>query len=288
MIFKPSTLQLLRFHFSFFLMPVYWFALSSLPCIIFYKAIIIFFIVHILLYPSSNGYNSYMDKDTESIGGIKYPMAPEKELLYATLIMDILAIGLSFFISTLFVFLIGCYILFSRLYSYRGVRLKKYPIIGYLTVVLNQGGLMFLMVYQGANCLVDSSLPWLGMASACFLIGGFYPITQIYQHESDTKDGVRTISILLGKKGTFLFCACMYFIAFVLLFIYYQLQNKLTSFLILQLYFIPVVGYFLWWFRKVWKDESLANFKNTMQMNWLASACTNLGFFTLLIIRNFG
>ena len=288
MIFKPSTLQLLRFHFSFFLMPVYWFALSSLPCFIFYKAIIIFFIVHLLLYPSSNGYNSYMDKDTESIGGIKYPMAPEKELLYATLIMDILAIGLSFFISTLFAFLIGCYILFSRLYSYRGVRLKKYPIIGYLTVVLNQGGLMFLMVYQGANCLADSSLPWLGIASACFLIGGFYPITQIYQHESDTKDGVRTISILLGKKGTFLFCAGMYFIAFVLLFLYYQLQNKLTSFLILQLYFIPVVGYFLWWFRKVWKDESLANFSNTMQMNWLASACTNLGFFTLLIIRNFG
>lgn len=288
MIFKPSTLQLLRFPFSFFLMPVYWFALSNLTNINLYRSLLIFFIVHLLLYPSSNGYNSYMDKDTDSIGGVQHPLAPEKELFYTTLIMDILAISLSFFVSNLFVYEIGGYILFSKLYSYRGIRFKKYPIIGYLTVILNQGGLMFLMVYQGANNIQNNPLPWMGMACACFLIGGFYPITQIYQHESDSKDGVRTISIVLGKKGTFLFCAGMYFIAFVLLFFYFQQQDRLTSFLILQLYFIPVLGYFLWWMRKVWKDESLANFSNTMQMNWIASACTNLGFLTLLIIRNFG
>lgn len=288
MIFKPSTLQLLRFPFSFFLMPVYWFALSSINDFTFYQAVLIFFIVHLLLYPSSNGYNSYMDKDTDSIGGVKYPMAPEKELFYATLIMDILAIGLSFFVSILFTCLIGCYILFSRLYSYRGVRLKKYPIIGYLTVVLNQGGLMFLMVYQGANAIQNTPLPWLGMASACFLIGGFYPITQIYQHEPDARDGVQTISIVLGKKGTFLFCVGMYVIAFILLFLYYQQKNKLVSFGVLQIFFMPVLVYFSWWLSKVWKDESFANFTYTMRMNWLASSCMNLGFFTLFIIHNFG
>ena len=95
MIFKRSTIQLLRFPFSFFLMPVFWFALSCVQDIDIGKALLIFFIVHILLYPSSNGYNSYMDRDTGSIGGIKNPLAPEKELFYVTVFMDLMAIVLS-------------------------------------------------------------------------------------------------------------------------------------------------------------------------------------------------
>ena len=288
MIFKPSTIQLLRFPFSFFLMPVFWFALSCVKEIDIFKAMLIFFIVHLLLYPSSNGYNSYMDRDIDSIGGIKHPMAPEKELFYVTVVMDFVAICLSFFISTLFAGLLTCYIICSRLYSYRGVRLKKYPIIGYLTVILNQGGLMFLMVYQGSSVINDGSLPWLGIAVACFLIGGFYPITQVYQHESDKKDGVRTISILLGKKGTFVFCAVMYLVAFSLLFLYYRQTGHLLSFGILQVFFLPVLVYFISWVWKVWKDASLADFFHTMRMNWLASACTNMGFITLLILHQFG
>ncbi|MEO7531387.1 MAG: UbiA family prenyltransferase [Sediminibacterium sp.] len=288
MIFKRSTIQLLRFPFSFFLMPVFWFALSGVNEIDLTKTLLIFSIIHLLLYPSSNGYNSYMDRDTDSIGGIKKPMAPEEELFYVTLIMDSLAIGLSFLVSILFAELLTCYIIFSRLYSYRGVRLKKYPVIGYLTVILNQGGLTFLMVYTGCAITPTTDLPWLGMTAACFLIGGFYPITQVYQHESDKKDGVRTISILLGKRGTFIFCGLMYLVAFVALFFFYNQQGHLLSFGILQVFFLPVLVYFTYWVLKVWKDGAMADFAHTMQMNWLASACSNLGFITLLIIDHFG
>jgi 1,4-dihydroxy-2-naphthoate octaprenyltransferase len=229
-----------------------------------------------------------MDRDTESIGGIKHPMAPEKELFYVTVGMDLLAIGLAFLVSVFFMELLVCYIICSRLYSYRGVRLKKYPIIGYLTVILNQGGLMFLMVYQGAAVSQENVIPWLGMMAACFLIGGFYPITQVYQHEQDKRDGVRTISILLGKKGTFLFCALIYLAAFLLLFLYYQQLSRLFSFGILQFFFLPVLIYFIKWMMQVWKNDTMADFAHTMQMNWLASACTNLGFITLLIYHYFG
>ena len=288
MILKRSTIQLLRFPFSFFLMPVFWFALSSISRINGFKSLLIFAIVHLLLYPSSNGYNSFMDRDTDSIGGIKKPMQPEKELFYVTVAMDALAIAFAFLISVLFAELLICYIICSRLYSYRGVRLKKYPVIGYLTVILNQGGLLFLMVYQGASTLPLAEIPWPGMIAACFLIGGFYPITQVYQHESDKRDGVKTISILLGKKGTFVFCALMYLIAFAVLFFDYSHQGRLFSFGLLQLFFLPVLIYFFWWVIKVWKNESLADFAHTMQMNWLASACTNLGFITLLILHQIG
>ncbi|HSN07699.1 MAG TPA: hypothetical protein VLS85_01615, partial [Hanamia sp.] len=66
-----STLQLLRFHFSFFLMPVYWFAVSQVNNINWMNALLVFVILHLLVYPASNGYNSYMDRDTTPVGGLK-------------------------------------------------------------------------------------------------------------------------------------------------------------------------------------------------------------------------
>ncbi|MCW3086894.1 MAG: 1,4-dihydroxy-2-naphthoate octaprenyltransferase [Sediminibacterium sp.] len=288
MILKKSTIQLLRFPFSFFLMPVFWFALSCVPLIDMPKAALIFFIIHILVYPSSNGYNSYMDRDTDSIGGLEHPMAPEKELFYVTIAMDATAIALSLLVSVFFTSLLVCYIICSRLYSYRGIRLKQFPVLGYMTVILNQGGLMFLMVYHGSSATPVLQWPWLGMAAACFLIGGFYPITQVYQHESDKKDGVRTISMLLGKRGTFIFCALMYLVAFACMFMYYEQQEELRSFGLLQVFFLPVLAYFFYWLSRVWQDDSFADFAHTMRMNWLASTCTNLGFITLLILQHIG
>src|SRR5690349_10317008 len=112
-----STIQLLRFHFSFFLMPVYWFALSQTPAVNGRDAILIFIILHLLVYPASNGYNSYMDRDTSSIGGIKNPLQPTRQLFYITVLFDITAVLLSCIISRWFVVGIILYILASRAYS---------------------------------------------------------------------------------------------------------------------------------------------------------------------------
>lgn len=229
-----------------------------------------------------------MDRDTESIGGIESPMQPTKELFYTTIFMDVLGIILSFFVNWWFAVALLVYIICSRLYSYRGVRLKKFPIIGYLTVILNQGALIFVMVYYGAEKSDLPQLPITGLIAASFLIGGFYPITQVYQHQADRKDGVKTISMLLGKRGTFIFCGIMYAIAFILLFLYYKQYNNLNSFFILQIFFIPVIIYFIRWLIQVWRNEDAANFKNTMRMNIIASTCTNLAFITLIILNQLG
>ncbi|MDQ2752254.1 MAG: UbiA family prenyltransferase [Bacteroidota bacterium] len=281
-----STIQLLRVPFSFFLMPVYWFALSTIPLIDWTKAILIFIILHLLVYPSSNGYNSFMDRDETPIGGIANPMQPTQQLFFATVVLDAIAIILSLFVNLYFTIGIVVYILFSRAYSYRKIRLKRYPIIGYLTVILNQGALTFWMVYKGASAGNTSVFPTIALMSATFLIGGFYPITQVYQHQADKKDGVKTISILLGIKGTFGWCAAMYAIAFGLLFAHFQRAHQMTHFLILQFFFIPVFLYFFYWVNKVWQNKANANFIYTMRMNWLASICTNAAFITLLILNH--
>ncbi len=282
---QPSTIQLLRIHFSYFLMPVFWFAMVFVPDVNLVNAALAFFILHLLVYPSSNGYNSYMDRDTSAVGGIKNPKAPTRQLFVVTVILDITAILLSLLVSTAFCACIACYIICSRLYSYRGVRLKKFPIAGYLTVIINQGCLVFFMVYLAANGNT-SGFPYLAMISAGFLIGGFYPITQVYQHQQDAADKVTTISMLLGVKGTFVFCAVMYGIAFVTLF--FALGEHLTAFVVLQIFFLPVIAWFLYWCTKVWKDANKADFEHTMRMNWLASSCSNAAFISILILQHFG
>ena len=283
-----STIQLLRFPFSYFLMPVFWFALSFVETINVPRAVLIFLILHLLVYPSSNGYNSYMDRDEESIGGIENPPLPTIQLFFATIILDVAAICLSMFVSSLFMLCIIIYITSSRLYSYRGVRLKQYPLLGYLTVIFNQGFLTFFMVYHGADANLTNHMSWLGLLAAAFLIGGFYPITQVYQHEADAKDNITTISMQMGKKGTFVFCSIMYTLALAILWSYYHAHELYRSFVVLIIFFIPVIVYFVKWFLQVFKNEGLADFKHTMQMNWLASTCTSLAFIIIILLQKFG
>src|SRR5687768_12818846 len=160
---KRSTIQLLRIPFSFFLLPVYLFALTDVATKDTRDTLLIFIVLHLLVYPSSNGYNAFMDKDTGSIGGVEYPMSPTSQLLKVALVLDIIACLLSALVSWVFVCGIIAYIVASRAYSARSIRLKRYPVIGYLTVIIFQGALTYFLVYHGASIQKSIQVPFSGM-----------------------------------------------------------------------------------------------------------------------------
>jgi 1,4-dihydroxy-2-naphthoate polyprenyltransferase len=282
---QASTVQLLRIKFSFFLMPVFWFALSQVEHIHITHTIFIFILLHLLIYPASNGYNSYMDRDTESIGGLKNPKLPTKELFYLTMAMDFIALVVSAFIDIYSTICVMGFIAASRSYSYRGIRLKKYPIIGFLVTIIFQGALVFFLVYHVSSYSKPLAVPLLPLVASALLIGSFYPLTQVYQHQQDKADNVQTLSMLLGIKGTFIFTAIVFFFAMVILGLYFFLNLEPNLFLLIALCIFPVFVYFVWWMLKVWKDKSEANFENTMRMNIIASICTNTAFISVLLIE---
>jgi 1,4-dihydroxy-2-naphthoate octaprenyltransferase len=267
-------------------MPVFWFALSFTKNIIITDSILVFIILHLLVYPASNGYNSYMDKDTASIGGIEKPLPPTKQLFVVSVIMDMLAILTSLYISFIFSAGIVLYVLASRAYSYRGIRLKKYPVTGYLTVMIFQGALVFALVYHGAADDKTTDVPLVGMIAAALLIGGFYPLTQIYQHTQDKEDGVKSISLMLGYKGTFICSALIFTTAMLSLAAMLTEAGLWNIFIIFSLFFLPVLLYFFWWAAKVWRSHIYADFRKTMGMNLIASVCTNAAFIYLFINRH--
>jgi 1,4-dihydroxy-2-naphthoate polyprenyltransferase len=228
-----------------------------------------------------------MDRDTESIGGLEKPPPPSRQLFWLTIVLDTAAILLSFLISPLFAAVAVLYIGASKAYSYRGIRLKKYPVIGYLTVIIFQGALTFALVYYGSNADTTIWVPWQGMAICALLIGGFYPLTQIYQHKQDLEDGVSTISYKLGYRGTFVFCAIVYAMAWSFMAQFFIHMKEINKLWVASILFLPVIVYFISWFLQVRKNTAAANFKNTMRMNWIAAACTNTAFIILLIWKSF-
>jgi 1,4-dihydroxy-2-naphthoate octaprenyltransferase len=282
-----STLQLLRFHFSFFLMPVFLFAVSQVKTVDWQKVLFSFLVLHLLVYPASNGYNSYMDRDNSPIGGLEKPMQPTKQLLRISVVMDVLAIIFSLFINYVFALGILFYILASRAYSYRRIRLKKYPVSGFITVFIFQGAAIFLSVYYACSADFDVVVPATACLISSLLVGALYPLTQIYQHEADKKDGVTTISYLLGKKGSFVFSGLQFLTATLLLYFYFSGKDEIGNFWLFLGYTFPVVLFFCYWMFKVWRDNSEANFNNSLIMNIVAMFCTSSYFASLIYIQHF-
>ena len=288
--FDNSTVKHLRFPFSFFLMPVFLFALSQANAINWPSTLMAFLILHLLIFPSSNGYNSYQDRDETSIGGLKHPPKVSPKLFYATLLMDIIGVGGGLFISGYFALFVFVFVLISRAYSYRNLRLKKYPFIGFLTVFIFQGAFVYLTASSSISAFSPAGFFTLNqiicMTVASLFIGSIYPLTQIYQHEADKKDGVISISYKLGYIGTFVFSAILFTLAATLLFYYFNLKRQPVSLVIFLIIMLPVVVRLGIWFKKVLRDTGNANFENTMQMNLYTSTCMNL-YFLVLILNNF-
>jgi predicted naringenin-chalcone synthase/4-hydroxybenzoate polyprenyltransferase len=283
-----NTIKLLRIPFSFFLLPLFLFAYSQAETVMHHQALFSFLIIHLLVYPASNGYNSYIDRDEESIGGLEKPPAPTIHLFYLTLFLDVAATFLALlFVNTLFAGCLVLYIAASRAYSSRQIRLKKYPVIGFLTVVIFQGAFTYYMSIAGisGNALALSQENIYVLLGCSFQIAGAYPLTQVYQHRQDLKDGITTLSYKLGYIGTFLFTALMFALCNVFYYLYFTSRDLGMIFYIIQVFFVPIVVYFGYWFYLVRKDTSQANFRNTMRMNWIAAICMNSCFIVLIIIN---
>lgn len=284
-----NTIKLLRIPFSFFLMPLFVFALSQVDHIMFPEALFAFIIIHLLVYPASNGYNSYIDRDEGSIGGLEKPPLPTETLFYTVSVMDFLAIALGFLlVGPLFAGCLFLYILASRAYSSRVIRLKKYPFIGFLVVVVFQGAFTYYMSYLGVSGhpLILNQANGYVLLGCSFQIAGAYPLTQIYQHEEDLKDGVVTLSYKLGYKGTFVFTAVMFLICNIFYYLYFQSIGKITFFYVIQACFLPIVLYFVYWFSLVTKNVIHANFRNTMRMNLIAAIGMNACFALLTLFNH--
>lgn len=281
--FSRSAWLHLRIPFSYFLLPIFLFSVGISPNLNADRLLWVFIILHFFLYPASNGFNSYFDKDEGSIGGLKNPPPVNKGLYFLSLLFDVIAIALAFVkISWPFAVMVFVYGLASKAYSHPFTRLKKYPIGGWLFAGFFQGFFTFLICYMGINDFdwLPSLTPKMvtaGILVTVMLLGN-YPMTQIYQHDEDASRGDFTISLKLGIRGTFYFTALCFAVAvlgFVYFFNAFDYSKYIFPFLLAM---TPLLVFFNIWFVRVYQNPALANYSNTMWLNFISGTCLNAFF----------
>ena len=286
--FSRSSWLHLRIPFSYFLLPIYLFSLSLSPNFNGPRMGWVFLIMHFFLYPASNGFNSYFDKDEKSIGGLKNPPPVSKGLYYLSLLFDVIAIVLGFLkISLTFAIMLLIYGLVSKAYSHPSIRLKKYSLVGWIITGLFQGIFTFLMCYVGVNNFsiedsLQNSVLFAGTLTTIMLWAN-YPLTQVYQHEEDLKRGDITLSLKLGIRGTFYFSALCFAIAVAGFIIFFQQFFDGNYAILFLLALSPVLLFFVYWFSRVYRDEKYADHGHTMWLNYISATCLNAFFIYLFL-----
>ncbi|TAE92791.1 MAG: ubiquinone biosynthesis protein UbiA, partial [Runella slithyformis] len=163
----------LRLPFSFFLLPIYLFALSQVLHINTAKAWWVFFILHFLLFPASNAFNSYYDKDEGSIALVEVPPVVSKNLLYVSWVMDVMALLLAATVSWIFFISVLVYGTISKLYSHPQFRLKKYAISSFVVVAFFQGAFVcyssILALANETDFVWNDDWTLISMISSCII-----------------------------------------------------------------------------------------------------------------------
>lgn len=286
--FSSSAWLHLRIPFSYFLLPVYLFALVVSPNASVSNILWTLIIVHIFIYPASNGYNSYFDKDEESIGGLEKPPPVNKGLYYLALLFDVIGVALgAILVNLTFAIMLFVYGLVSKAYSHPSIRLKKFPIAGWLVAGIFQGVFTFVMCYIGINnyplevalrpaVLIPGTL-------STIMLWANYPMTQIYQHQEDGRRGDLTLSRMLGIRGTFYFVSTTFTVVGIGFVLYLSTYFNSKYAWLFMTALLPVVTYFFYWFYQAYIDERKANYKHTMRLNFISATCLNIYFIYLFL-----
>jgi 1,4-dihydroxy-2-naphthoate octaprenyltransferase len=286
-----STFLHLRLPFSLFLLPIFLLAASLAPEIDWRNFALAFAAFHLLLYPAANSFNSYYDRDNGSIGLLETPPPVEKELLAVSLLLDLLALLLGLLVSWRFAAGLAVYSVCSKLYSHPGIRLKRRPVASLLGIGLVQGGLCFVLTLDAVQPHGGIRLPNAEQCLAALLCSltlfGFYPLTQIYQHEEDARRGDKTISLLLGTRGTLILSGTLCgSAAFGFLLLLARFQGLATAGLFLAA-LLPATAYFLLWTRRCLRDPKAADYRSAMRLSFLGTMGMNV-FCALLLGESLG
>lgn len=282
----------LRLPFSIYLLPVCLFALTLPPGTSdWWKAIWVLLIIHVLVYPAANTFNSYYDKDEGSVNGLESPPPVDKTLFWVSMGLEVLALLAGALINIQFVVFILVYGAFMKAYSHTAIRIKKRPVASWLLISTFQGGFVFLMTYMIMHNMsfwelfvMSSQIGlWLGTLISTLNILALYPVTQVYQHAEDASRGDLTISRLMGVRGTFINAWVCLLASGICFLVFYE--GTWPFFLMIALT-TPGIVYLAALTYRIWQDPAAADYRAATWMTRLTGWGMNIFFLILLAYKS--
>ncbi len=170
-------------------------------------------------------FNSAFDRDKGDIGYLDNPPpVPPRLSLVAIVLMLGGAVG-AWFLAPLFFICYGICVVLSVLYSCPPIRLKAHAGFDVIINASGYGGLTLLAGWAVFEPRFATKILLLALAFG-FLFAGFYPLTQIYQHQHDKACKDKTFTVWVGPRIALIFSLINLLLAMaVFLFTYQYIQG---------------------------------------------------------------
>jgi 1,4-dihydroxy-2-naphthoate octaprenyltransferase len=192
----------LRLHYQFLILSGAFLSGAVFSRAAFTGALLLQFLsVHVLLFGGVTVYNSYWDKDTGPIGGLRRPPPLAAWTLPASWVLQgvglAISIGISSLSAAVYAASMGCFWLYSGPRS----RWKGRPWLSLMGIGAGTGVCGFLLgyLYDGRGSVSLSAVAG-ALAVACLIVSMF-PMSQAYQVEEDLGRRDATFAARFGLAG---------------------------------------------------------------------------------------
>jgi 1,4-dihydroxy-2-naphthoate octaprenyltransferase len=161
--------------------------------------------VHLLLFGGATAYNSYWDKDTGPVGGLRNPPPMRRWMWFASVVLQWVGFALAISQGTAFATIYGVSMGFFWLYSSPHFRWKGTPLRSLLAIGISTGTNSLLMGYLAAGKAGITAEVWTAAFGVALIILSLYPVSQLFQLDEDRKRGDQTFAITFGFPGVIRF-----------------------------------------------------------------------------------
>lgn len=232
-------------------------------------------------------------QDESPIQGLQKPPPTSEMMYWLSLMLDLVGIFWAYYkLSPAFFIFCIIYAISHRIYSHPFTRLKALAVTSTLYWNFLNGYCNVVASYMGAteNITALNQVPAQVHAAAIIYFVysiGSWPVSQIYQHEEDKKNGDNSLSIQLGIRGTLLFawvfisagalCQIAYFFAF------FEIPTELSaSFMLVS---FPLTLYTMIWTKDVFEDPNNANYERTDKWQFISTTTGHILYLGMILYR---
>jgi len=156
--------------------------------------------VHILLFGGATAYNSWWDKDTGPIGGLRHPPKMSRWMHPVSLLLMIVGLAFAVGVGVVYALIFFISLVLFWLYSTPLYRWKSDPHLSLVAIAISTGFNSVLMGTLAAGGAISAEV-LLGAAGASMILLSLYPVSQIFQFRADRERKDQTFAITYGVDG---------------------------------------------------------------------------------------
>ena len=172
--------------------------------------------VHVLLFGGATAYNSWWDKDTGPIGGLKKPPVMTQWMHRVSMMMMFSGLIWACFISGVYALVYAISLTLFWLYSTPHARWKGRPVLSLFAIGISTGFNSVLLGTISAGGPINQTILLVALGASLILLS-MYPVSQIFQQNEDLRRKDVTFTIAYGVKGMRIFFLINFTLGLILL-----------------------------------------------------------------------